>query len=249
MAGVLFVARWLLLQTLLLTLGLMSLACNLMAVVSHPVLPRHIGLAVGRAGISRCYRWFWWIASACGMLRLDASALDVLRDERGLILVANHPSMLDALILVSRLPRSACIMKAELMRNVFLGAGARLARYIRNDSPMGMIRRAVRDLRDGGQLIMFPEGTRTTQHPMNPFRPGVTLISKLANAPIQTVFIDTDSPYLSKGWPLWRLPPVPVEFTVRLGRRFEPAADNKLLLDTIEQYLRGGVRARAAMPT
>jgi 1-acyl-sn-glycerol-3-phosphate acyltransferase len=35
--------------------------------------------------------------------------------------------MLDALLLVARLPRSACIMKAALMRNPFLGAGARLA--------------------------------------------------------------------------------------------------------------------------
>jgi 1-acyl-sn-glycerol-3-phosphate acyltransferase len=180
------------------------------------------------------------------MLHIDSKALDALCEERGLIVVANHPSMLDALILVARLPRSACIMKADLMRNVFLGAGARLARYIRNDSARGMIRLAVEDLQGGGQLVIFPEGTRTTTPPVNPFRPGVTLIAKRARVPIQAVFIDTDSPYLGKGWPIWRLPPLPIRFSVRLGRRFEPRDDSDALLAEMEQYFRA--QARPARP-
>ena len=172
--------------------------------------------------ISRGYAGFWAIARFSGMLRLEGEALDALRDEPGLIVAANHPSMLDALMLVARLPKSACIMKASLMRNPFLGPGARLARYIRNDSPRGMVRLAVDDLRAGGQLVLFPEGTRTTEQPLNAFHSALTLISKRAEAPIQAVLIDTDSPYLSKGWPLWRLPPLPIVFTVRLGKRFDP---------------------------
>ena len=53
--------------------------------------------------------------------------------------------MLDALLVVARLPRGVCVMKAELMRNIFLGGGARLARYIRNDVGRGMVRDAVAD--------------------------------------------------------------------------------------------------------
>jgi 1-acyl-sn-glycerol-3-phosphate acyltransferase len=171
------------------------------------------------------------------MLRIDSAALDALKDERGLIVVSNHPGMLDGLILVARLPRAACIMKAELMRNVFLGAGARLARYIRNDSAAGLVKCAVDDLNAGGQLVIFPEGTRTVVHPVNRFRPGVTLIAKRAGAPIQTVFIDTDSPYLGKGWPLWRLPPLPIAYRVRLGRRFAPSRDVNACLAEIERYM------------
>jgi 1-acyl-sn-glycerol-3-phosphate acyltransferase len=226
----------------LLVLGLMSLGWNLVAMVLYPLLPRARGLALGRTGVARVYGSFWTLAAWTGMLRIDSSVLDVLREERGLIVVANHPSMLDALILVARLPRSACIMKAELMRNVFLGAGARLAGYIRNDSARGMIRLAVEDLKQGGQLIIFPEGTRTTQPPVNPFRPGVTLIAKLAQVPIQTVFIDTDSPYLGKGWPIWRLPPLPVVFKVRLGERFAPQKDSDALLAELEHYIAAGVK-------
>jgi 1-acyl-sn-glycerol-3-phosphate acyltransferase len=233
---------WLLLQGLLLLLGAMSLGWNLLALLLHPLLPRSTGRRLGRWMIASVYARFWQLAGAVGLLRADTRALEVLRHEPGLIVVANHPSMLDALLLVARLPRSACVMKASLARNPFLGPGARLARYIRNDSPRGMVRLAVDDLREGGQLVMFPEGTRTTQSPLNPFRPGFTLIAKLAKAPIQTVFIDTRSPYLAKGWPIWRLPPLPIEFTVRLGERFEPQADAEALLRDIERYFASGTR-------
>jgi 1-acyl-sn-glycerol-3-phosphate acyltransferase len=232
----------LLLHVELLLLGLVSLAWNLIAVLLYPLLPRETGLRLGRAVISGSYAVFWKVCALSGLLKLDSSALDPLRDEPGLIVVANHPSMLDALILVARLPRSACIMKAELMRNVFLGAGARLARYIRNDSARGMVRLAVEDLKRGGQLVVFPEGTRTTREPVNPFRPGVTLIAKLADAPIQTVFIDTDSPYLRKGWPIWKLPPLPIRFHVRLGERFAPAQDSDALLHELEAYFAAHVK-------
>jgi len=240
--GLLFPFKWVALQGMLLLLGLMSVVWNLVALALYPLLPRATGRRLGRAAIARGYDGFWRFAHLTGMMHLHSDVLDSLRDEPGLIVVANHPSMLDALMLVARLPRSACIMKASLMRNPFLGPGARLARYIRNDTPRGLIRLAVADLRQGGQLVLFPEGTRTTQRPLNPFRPGVTMIAKLADAPIQTVFIDTDSPYLGKGWPLWRLPPLPIVFTVRLGRRFEPCADHAALLAEIEAYFAAGVR-------
>lgn len=230
------------LLALLLLLGVMSTIWNLTALLLYPLLPRDRGLLVGRAGIAYGYRLYWLLASASGMIKLDANALDAFKDEPRLIVVANHPSLLDALMLVARLPRSACIMKAGLMRNPFLGAGARLARYIRNDSPRGMIRLAVQDLQHGGQLVLFPEGTRTTRHPVNPFRPGVTLIAKLAGAPIQTVFIDTESPYLGKGWPIWKLPPLPIRFSVRLGERFAPQEDTDALLAQLEAYFAAGVK-------
>ncbi len=175
--ALLFPLAWLALQMQLLLLGLMSISWNAVALVLYPLLPRSSGRRLGRAMISFGYRQFWRVAAFSGMVRLHSEALDTLRDVPGLIVVANHPSMLDALMLVARLPRSACVMKASLMRNPFLWPGARLARYIRNDSPHGMVRLAVEDLVEGGQLVLFPEGTRTTQRPVSAFRSGFTLIA------------------------------------------------------------------------
>jgi 1-acyl-sn-glycerol-3-phosphate acyltransferase len=240
---------WLALQAQLLLLGLMSLAWNAVALLLLPVLPRATGRRVGRAMIAYGYRAFWRIAAVVGMLRLDAQVLDTLRDDAGLVVVANHPSMLDALMLVARLPRSACIMKASLLRNPFLGPGARLARYIHNDSAYGMVQHAVEDLQDGGQLVLFPEGTRTTQWPLNPFHASFALIAKRAQVPVQAVFIDTDSPYLGKGWPLWKLPPLPIRFAVRLGRRFPPPQDHQALASEVQAYFVAGLTAAPAGST
>ncbi len=239
---------------LLLLLGLSSLGWNLIASLLYRLLPEAAGRRLGRAAIAFIYRSFWNVACACRMMRIEADCLDPLKDEPGLIFVANHPTMLDALLLVAHLPRSACIMKAALMKNIFLGAGARLARYIRNDSARGMVRLAVEDLRTGGQLVIFPEGTRTADGRLNDFRPGVTLIAKRAQASIQTVFLDTDTPYLGKGWPIWRVPPLPIVFRLRLGERFAPMQDSDAQLARIEHYFRQHIEARpldaqAACPT
>jgi 1-acyl-sn-glycerol-3-phosphate acyltransferase len=226
-----------LLYLLLAQLGVISLTWNLVAWLLHPIVPKRRGTAVGRAVIAKGYRYVWVTAEACGMMRIDASALDPLRFEPGgLIIAANHPTMLDALVLVARLPRGVCIMKADLMRNVFLGAGARLARYICDDSPRRMVRGAVACLRESGQLVMFPEGTRTVERPINRFRPGIALIARRAQVPIQAVIIETDTPYLRKGWPIWRVPAFPIRIRVRLGQRFAPEGDHPALLEKLERY-------------
>ena len=223
---------WLIVQ-----LGTGSLAWNLLSLPLHLVLPRQFGTRLGRRVISNVYHSFWREAQALGMMTIDTAAIDVLRDEPGgLIIAGNHPTMYDAMLVVSRLDRGVCVMKAVLLRNPFLGAGARLARYIRNDTGRGMVRDAVRSLKEGGQLVLFPEGTRTVQPPVNAFKPGLTLISHLAQVPIQTVIIETSSPYLTKGWPLLKVPPVPIDVRVRLGERFEPMADHRAALRRLEAY-------------
>jgi len=239
---------WLGLQSLLVMLGLMSLVWNLVALLLYPLLPRATGQRVGRAGIAFGYRIFWAAARASGLLRMDAQALRPMADERGLVIVANHPSLLDALMLVAQLPRSFCVMKASLMRNPFLGPGALLARYSRNDCARTMVRLAVDDLRAGGQLVMFPEGTRTTGTALHSFHGGFALIARRAQVPVQTVFIDTTSPYLGKGWPIWKLPPLPIEFSVRIGRRFEPGPDVDAWVQDIERYMAANVRQMPLHP-
>jgi len=161
-----------------------------------------------------------------------------LRGGPALILAPNHPALIDAPLILTRHPNVVCVMKARLMNNVFFGAGSRLARYVGNDSSRLMIKASVAHLKDGAVLLLFPEGTRTTRPPINALAGSVGLIAKRAHVPVQTLLIETDSPFLSKGWPLWRRPALPIVYRVRLGKRFDPPADVAAFTAQLEKYYR-----------
>jgi 1-acyl-sn-glycerol-3-phosphate acyltransferase len=222
----------------LLLFGLISLAWSVPAGLLYLVLPRKIGLPLGQFAIMTAFRWFLFALRITGIVKLDLTALDDLRETRSLIIAPNHPSLLDVLLVVSRLPRVVCVMKAEIWDNLFLGGGARLAGYIRNDSPGNMIRLAAEATRTGSQLLVFPEGTRTRQDPVNPFKGGFALIAKTAGVTVQTVFIETNSPFLSKNWPLFKKPAFPLIYRARLGKQFQVDGNVKIFLAELENYYR-----------
>jgi len=221
-----------------------SLLWGLLALPLRRLLPARAGHALGRATISRGFRFYLWALQAAGACRFDLAALDALRGAGPLIIAPNHPSLLDAVMLLSRAPRAACVLKAPLVDHVLFGAGARLAGFICNDPPVDMVRRSVAELRSGGQLLLFPEGTRTTQAPLNPFKGAISLIARQAGVPVQTVFIEADSAFLGKGWPLTRRPELPLRYRVRLGRRFNPPGDLHAFMRELEQYCARELGAR-----
>lgn len=217
-------------------LGILTLTWSLLSVPLYYVLPKRWAESLGRWAITAVFRVYLGALALVGACRFDLTALDALRDEGPLVIAPNHPCLLDALMVISRLPNVACIMKASLVDNVFLGAGARLAGYIRNDAQLSMIKQSVAELKNGSQLLLFPEGTRTTRWPINPCKGTAALIASRAKVPIQTVFIETDSAYLSKGWPLFRRPSMPITYRIRLGRRFEAPEKARVFSEELERY-------------
>jgi 1-acyl-sn-glycerol-3-phosphate acyltransferase len=216
-------------------LGVLCLLWNPVAILLGLVLPVARARIVGRWAVTLGFRLYIGTLALTRACRFDLSELDALRDEAPMIIAANHPALIDAVLVISRVP-ATCIMKADLVRNVFLGAGARLAGYIRNDSVRQMIEGSVASLRGGAHLLVFPEGTRTTRWPVNAFVGSVGVIARHAAVPVQTVFIDIDSPYLGKGWPLFRKPSLPITYRVRLGRRFAPPQKSREFVHELERY-------------
>lgn len=217
------------------------------ALVLNPVLPAHAGKRVGRGVTAAGFRaYLWFLATFCGF-RFDLAALETLRGAGPLIVVSNHPSLLDAVMIASRLPNAVFMIKAALMDNVLYGAAARLARYIRNDNLMDIAVRTREEMRGDSHLVVFPEGTRTVRFPLNPCLPSAALISKSTGAPIQALIIDCTAPYLGKAWPLFRPPPLPLCFRIRLGQRFDPPQDVAACTAELEQYLRSEL-AHASPP-
>ena len=217
-------------------LGVLCLAYSLLAVPLRLVLPRALGKRIGRRCISVIFRVFLrglvWMR-AC---RFDLSELDSLQGCPAMVIAPNHPSLLDAVMILSRLPSAACIMKADIVNSVFFGSGSRLAGYIRNVPLRTMVQMAVADLHRGSHLLLFPEGTRTSRWPVSPLQGTAGLIAKKAEVPVQTVFIETDSRFLGKGWSVLWTPKMPITYRIRLGKRFDPPQQSAHFAAELERY-------------
>jgi len=218
--------------------GLASLTWSLCAGLLYWLLPRRLGEPLGQFVIMAGFRGFVAAMRASGILDCELKELDRLARGAPVVIAPNHPSLLDAVLVISRLPQVVCAAKAPIWNNAFLGGGARLAGFIRNDSPAKLIRGAVRQLQAGRHFLIFPEGTRTDGTPVGAFKGGFALIAKRAAVPVQAVFIETDSPFLRKGWPLFRKPPFPLVYRARLGRRITVTGDPRAAVAELRAYYR-----------
>jgi 1-acyl-sn-glycerol-3-phosphate acyltransferase len=226
------------LHTSLLLLGLICLSWTVVALPLWWLLPAAPGRHCGRLGILVGFRFYVWTLRAMGIFQLDLQALRALRDGPPVVIAPNHPSLIDAVFIIAHVPNVACIMKSALESNVFLGAGARLARYIGNGATRQMIADAVAELRGGNSVLLFPEGRRTVHAPINPLAASVAIIARHANAPVQTLIIEQATPFLGKGWSVLWWQSLPVVYRMRLGRRFEPQPDARALTAELERYFR-----------
>lgn len=225
----------------LLVLGVGCLLWTVLALPLGLVLPRRWGRWVGRWVATLGFRAYIWLLGAIGLGRFDLAALDALRGAGPLILAVNHPGLLDALMVLSRLPNVTCILKASLMRNPLWGAGARLAGYIRNDLFLGAVNLAVDELHRGSQLLLFPEGTRSDPMPLGELEMGAAYVSYRSGIPIQTLIIEQDSRFLGKGWPWLKRPDMPMHFRIRLGRRFDAPTHPKAFTLTLHDYFKSEI--------
>ena len=242
---------WAVYEHLAMGIGLGSLAALCLtwlpfAMLLHPLLPRPLGQALGRQVIMRVFRLYLQILRTLCACRFDLDELDRLRDAGPLIIAANHPSLLDVVLIVSRLPNAVCVMKASLMNNLLFGSAARIARYVRNDGALQIIKQSNAALREGAQIVIFPEGSRTLQAPIDAITPTLGMIARRSSTPVQTVMLEFSSPYLGKTWPLFRPPSLPLHCRARLGRRFDAPTDHAAFTREIEAYFRAELCPAAA---
>ncbi len=189
------------------------------------VLPCSAAKRLGRGMLHRTFRVFVRYLRATDLVHADLESLDALKNDPGAVIIApNHTSLWDAVFVISKLPQPICIMKESILCNPFLGGGARLAGYIPNGSATGMIKAAAEALQHGGQLLLFPEGTRTRRDArwINPLRGGCALIARKAGVPVRPVFIRSNTRFLEKGWPLWKKPEFPIRVSIELGEPVMP---------------------------
>jgi 1-acyl-sn-glycerol-3-phosphate acyltransferase len=129
---------------------------------------------------------------------------DIPKDVREIhssVVVCNHISYLDPILLVSLFARHLTIVKSTFFKVPIFGWFLRNAGYIPS-APNEMMGAAMinnlesikEHLAAGGILFVFPEGTRSRDGKLSPFNKGVFSIARYCNAPIKLIFIkDTNA--------------------------------------------------------
>lgn len=197
--------------------------------------------------IHQAVRVYARYTEAVGIFRVEFPEIERLRTMRGTIFAPNHATLMDATHFLARLPRLVCVMKKSIAANPFMGVSSGLAGYLPMDVGTEFIRRGRDALLAEDNLLVFPEGTRTVESPVNRFKNGFALMASLAGAPVQTVFIETPVLFMGKRWPLWKTPPLPLSIRLTLGERFcvPPGQSAKAFGAELEAYFRRELAATA----
>ncbi len=190
-------------------------------------------------------RWF----HASGVLRVYWHGFDLPLPE-GTVYVANHPSLIDATVLMARLPDATCIFKPRLMENPAIGTAAIMADYSAGTNGVDLIREVADKVAGGCSLMIFPEGTRTSIGArLEPLKPGFALIAARAQAPVQAIIIRVSRGLVPRGRPWWHAPEVlPGRLDITLGRRWERVSELNSFgfAAEVERYLREQIQEPVA---
>lgn len=171
-----------------------------------------------QAAIHKAFQIYIALLQALRVLDLKIIGAEKLNDAGGRMIVANHPSLLDVVLLMALVRRSQCIVKSELWESGTLGRLVRDAGYIRNDlEPEAMLAACRNALAAGETLLIFPEGTRSVPGKPVLFRRGFASIATVLGAEIQTVVITCNPPTLTKGEKWWMAPVHKPLFVVDVG--------------------------------
>ena len=202
---------------------------------------------VARAYVSHTFRVFLGFLNLLHVSIRKVENEDDYRNIHSKIIIANHPSLLDFVYIMSLVPNSTCIVRGGLTKTPLRGVIKQA--YITNTTTFEDMCLECKKLTDMGcNVIIFPEGTRTPRHGKNNYKKGAARIALYCGCDVQPIFIGGSDKYgLGKHDPLWsynhvepylydfkKLPVISIDEYKDLS---EPIAA-KRLTDKMEQVLK-----------
>lgn len=178
---------------------------------------------IARATVSRLFGFFIHFMGLF-VLSYDIRGLPPPGTAGGGVVVANHPTLIDAVFLMWLIPGADCVVKASHWRNPLMMFAVRAAGYLPNDDDEVLLNEAEARLRAGRTLLMFPQGTRTRPGEEPVFRRGAAVVAARAGVPLLPVRIRCEPPTLRKGEPWLAVPERRGHFTIEALEPLDPGA-------------------------
>lgn len=198
--------------------GLAGLVLGLVVFPVLSVVVRHgeTRTRVCRETISWTFRRFVGLMRGLGLLRYDLIEFERL-DRRGLLVLANHPSLIDTVFLLGFIRNCTCVVDEHLFENRFTARPLVAAGFIRNSAGTDVFTQCIAALDAGLNVLIFPEGTRTRLDGVIRLRRGAANIAVRAERNVTPVIIRCTPRTLVKGEKWWQVPPRPPSFSLRVG--------------------------------
>lgn len=159
----------------------------------------------GQRLVHYSFYFFIELMHKIGIMTYEVDGLEKL-NRPGQLIVANHPTLVDIVFLISRIPQACCIVKGSLWHNPFMRGPILNAGYISNEDPETMIADCVQWLHSGGILIVFPEGTRSVPGRPYRFQRGAAAIALRADRIVTPVTMTCYPSTLTKAEKWYQIP-------------------------------------------
>ncbi len=174
---------------------------------------------IARRSIAVSFRLFLTVAKKLGVLDYHIEGADILRQERGCLVVANHPTLIDYVLLASVMPETDCLVKSALLKNPFLGGVIRAADYLTNSQAETLLPACQQRLGQGDTILIFPEGTRTRPGQEMTLQRGAANIAVRCGSDLRIVKIHCSEHLLDKQSKWYQVPPAKPFFSVEVRER------------------------------
>ncbi|MGK9065893.1 lysophospholipid acyltransferase family protein [Stutzerimonas chloritidismutans] len=203
--------------------GLGGLCLRLIVFPLLSLLPGNALLQRQRARqtVSRLFWLFVQFMYRSGVLTYEVDGAERL-GRPGQLIIANHPSLIDVVVLIGLIRDANCVVKQSLWDNPFTRGPIRAAQYISNNGSADMLDEAARALQKGQTLIIFPEGTRTTPGQAPQFHRGAASIALRGATRVTPVVITVTPTTLTKAEPWYRIPARRFHIHLRVGHDIDP---------------------------
>lgn len=176
---------------------------------------------LARRSIGASFRLFLTVVRAVGVLDYRIEGEAILRQERGCLVVANHPSLIDYVMLASIMPETDCLVKSTLLNNPFVSGVIRAADYLINDQADSLLPASQQRLQQGDTILIFPEGTRTRPGEKMTLQRGAANIAVRCASDVRIVTIRCSEHMLGKQCKWYDAPPTKPLFTIEVRERVD----------------------------
>lgn len=219
-------------------IGGLLLSSSLFPLLSWLYKDPHKKQQEARKWVSRTFRFFVNLMQWVGVGNFHVPDADILAKQQGKLVMANHPSLIDVVVLIAYLPRADCVVKASLLRNPFISGVIKATGYISNDDPESVLVACNASLAAGNNLIIFPEGTRTTPGKQPKLQRGAANIAVRCSASPLILGIDVSPTTLTKENRWYQVPKKKFTFSVKIKDNAPLPKEGEVITKETRRYTR-----------